>query len=241
MIEHPYPQGTDDWLEARRGVITASRAKDARDRDSKGKPSAKMLNYAMDTARERCGGKAAPVYQNAAMRMGSEEEQFAAIEYMARTGRALSEAFFITTDDRKFGLSLDRWVDREAAIEVKTMVSSATLFKAMVDGDISEYRDQCVFALWMLRLQWVDLCLWAPDLPNPLKVIRITRDEAEIQRLEDDMVAFDRLVCQYEASLRKAMGTEPAAAPPWEAPAAPTPAASPAPTVAPGAIPAPAF
>lgn len=241
MIEHPYPQGTDEWLEARRGVITASRAKDARDRDSKGKPSAKMLNYAMDTARERCGGKAAPVYQNAAMRMGSEEEQFAAIEYMARTGRALSEAFFITTDDRKFGLSLDRWVDREAAIEVKTMVSSATLFKAMVDGDISEYRDQCVFALWMLRLQWVDLCLWAPDLPNPLKVIRITRDEAEIQRLEDDMVAFDRLVCQYEASLRKAMGAEPAAVPPWEAPAAPTPAASPAPTVAPGAIPAPAF
>ena len=241
MIEHPYPQGTDEWLEARRGVITASRAKDARDRDSKGKPSAKMLNYAMDTARERCGGKAAPVYQNAAMRMGSEEEQFAAIEYMARTGRALSEAFFITTDDRKFGLSLDRWVDREAAIEVKTMVSSATLFKAMVEGDISEYRDQCVFALWVLRLQWVDLCLWAPDLPNPLKVIRITRDEAEIQRLEDDMVAFDRLVCQYEASLRKAMGTEPAAAPPWEAPAAPTPAASPAPTVAPGAIPAPAF
>ena len=241
MIEHPYPQGTDDWLEARRGVITASRAKDARDRDSKGKPSAKMLNYAMDTARERCGGKAAPVYQNAAMRMGSEEEQFAAIEYMARTGRALSEAFFITTDDRKFGLSLDRWVDREAAIEVKTMVSSATLFKAMVDGDISEYRDQCVFALWVLRLQWVDLCLWAPDLPNPLKVIRITRDEAEIQRLEDDMVAFDRLVCQYEASLRKAMGTEPAAAPPWGATATPTPAASPAPTVAPGAIPAPAF
>ncbi len=241
MIYHDAPQGSDTWLEARRGVITASRAKDARDRDSKGKPSAKMLNYAMDTARERCGGKAAPVYQNAAMRMGSEEEQFAAIEYMARTGRALSEAFFITTDDRKFGLSLDRWVDREAAIEVKTMVSSATLFKAMVEGDISEYRDQCVFALWMLRLQWVDLCLWAPDLPNPLKVIRITRDEAEIQRLEDDMVAFDRLVCQYEASLRKAMGTEPAAAPPWEAPAAPTPAASPAPTVAPGAIPAPAF
>ena len=245
MIEHPYPQGTDDWLEARRGVITASRAKDARDRDSKGKPSAKMLNYAMDTARERCGGKAAPVYQNAAMRMGSEEEQFAAIEYMARTGCALSEAFFITTDDRKFGLSLDRWVNAEAAIEVKTMVSSATLFKAMVDGDISEYRDQCVFALWVLRLQWVDLCLWAPDLPNPLKVIRITRDEAEIQRLEDDMVAFDRLVCQYEASLRKAMGTEPATTPPWGPTATPakatTPAAVPAPTVAPGAVPAPAF
>lgn len=241
MIEHPYPQGTDEWLEARRGVITASRAKDARDRDSKGKPSAKMLNYAMDTARERCGGKAAPVYQNAAMRMGSEEEQFAAIEYMARTGRALSEAFFTTTDDRKFGMSLDRWVEgRRRALEVKTMVSSSTLFRAMVEGDISEYRDQCLFGLWHFTLDCMDLGLWCPDL-SFLHIVTIRRDEDEIQQLEDDMVAFDRLVCQYEASLRKAMGTEPAAAPPWEAPAAPTPAASPAPTVAPGAIPAPAF
>jgi len=204
VIEHPYPQGTDDWLEARRGVITASRAKDARDRDSKGKPSAKMLNYAMDTARERCGGKAAPVYQNAAMRMGSEEEQFAAIEYMARTGRALSEAFFITTDDRKFGLSLDRWVDREAAIEVKTMVSSATLFKAMVDGDISEYRDQCLFAIWLLVLEWIDLVLWCPDL-QAMHVVRIHRDEAAIEALEDDLMAFERMVSEYEAALRKAM------------------------------------
>lgn len=241
-IEHPYPQGSDDWLEARRGVITASRAKDARERDSKGKPSAKMLNYAMDVARERCGGKAAPVYQNAAMRMGSEEEQFAAIEYVARTGRMVSEAYFITTDDRKFGISLDRWVDREAAIEVKTMVSSATLFKAMVHGDISEYRDQCLFALWMLRLQWVDLCLWAPDLPNPLLVVRINRDENEIQRLEDDMVAFDRLVSQYEADLRKALNLPGAtAAPPAVGNVCPIPAAVQANTIAAGAVPAAAF
>ena len=110
MIEHPHPQGSQAWLDARMGVITASRAKDARDRDTKGRPSAKMLGYAMDVARERCGGKAAPIYQNAAMRMGSEEEQFAAIEYMARTGLQLDEAYFMTTDDGKFGVSLDRWV-----------------------------------------------------------------------------------------------------------------------------------
>lgn len=218
MIEHPHPQGSEAWLEARRGVITASRAKDARDRDSKGKPSAKMLGYAMDTARERCGGKVAPVYQNAAMRMGSEEEQFAAIEYMARTGRTLKEAFFITTDDGKFGISLDRWVNDEAAIEVKTMVSSQMLFKAMVDGDISEYRDQCVFGLWMLRLKWIDLCLWAPDLPSPLQVIRIERNEDEIQALEDDLIAFDKLVSEYEAKLRKKLDPAVNAAigtPPW--------------------------
>lgn len=218
MIEHPYPQGSDEWLECRRGVITGSRAKDARDRDAKGKPSAKMLGYAMDVARERCGGRAAPVFVNAAMRMGNEEEQFAAIEYVARTGRTVEEAYFITTDDGKFGLSLDRWVTRRAAIEVKTLVSSATLFKAMVDGDIGEYRDQCLFAMWMLALDWVDLCLWAPDLPNPLHVIRIDRDEAAVQRLEDDMVAFEALVTQYETKLRAKMGHIDEGAP-WDEPA----------------------
>ena len=235
MIQHPHPQGSDAWLEARRGVITASRAKDARDRDSKGKPGAKMLGYAMDIARERCGGKAAPVYQNAAMRMGSEEEQFAAIEYMARTGASLTEAFFITTDDGKFGISLDRWVGDQAAIEVKTMVSSATLFKAVVEGDISEYRDQCMFGIWQLRLKWIDLCLWAPDLPNPLHVIRIERDEDEIQQLEDDLIVFEKLVSQYEAKLRAKLA--PAAnfsigTPPWigsEGPSTTTAPAAPAP------------
>jgi exodeoxyribonuclease (lambda-induced) len=231
MREHPFPQGSAEWIEARRGVITASRAKDARDRKKTGEPSDKMLTYAMDVARERCGGKAASVYVNAAMRTGQDEEPFAAIEYMAQTGRTVSEACFITTDDMKFGVSLDRWVEQEAAIEIKTMVSSATLFKAVVDGDISEYIDQCLFAMWVLRLQWIDLCLWAPDLPKPLHVVRINRDERLIQSLEDDMVAFDRLVSSYESRLRAKLA--PATTSPWTEDAAP--AAATAPTTKPAA------
>lgn len=229
MIEHPYPQGTAEWIEARRGVITASRARDALDFDKSGKPSSKRMGYAMDLARERCGGKAPDVWVNAAMRKGSEEEQFAAIEYIARTGTPLREAFFLTSPDRKFGISLDRWAGDEAALEIKTMVSSATLFKAMVDGDVSEYRMQCVFGLWLLRLQWVDLCLWAPDLPQPLKVIRIERDESEIDDLAKGLVEFDRLVCSLEAKLRAAMGDSASPAPigpPWDETPPPSPAAA---------------
>ncbi len=226
MIEHPHIQGTEEWLDARRGVITASRAKDARSFKKNGESSSERLAYAMDTARERLpGGRAAPVYQNAAMRMGSEEEQFAAIEYMARTGSELSEAYFITTPDRKFGASLDRWIGskRKEALEVKTMVSSATLFKAIVDGDISEYRDQCVFSMWLLVLDWIDLCLWCPDL-QLLHIVRITRDEAEIQRMEDDMLAFDKLVTQYETKLRaKLMPATPAQPAPSPQPTATAP------------------
>jgi hypothetical protein len=81
------------------------------------------------------------------------------------------------------------------------MVGSTTLFDALVGGDISEYRDQCLMAMWLLRLKWVDVVLWAPDL-SVLRVIRVNRDEAEIDAFAADMVAFDRLVENLRDKLR---------------------------------------
>lgn len=253
LIEHHAPQGSEAWLASRRGVITGSRAKDARDFKRNGESSDKRNGYAMDTARERVGGTVPSVFQNAAMRVGHEEEPFAAIAYFAETGMQLEEVGFITTPDGKFGCSLDRRVlDAKAAIEIKTMVSSATLFRAVVDGDVSDYRDQCLFALWMLSLDWIDLCLWSPDLPKQLHVVHIARDENELQRFEDDMLAFERLVSQYEAKLRAAMdvgGPEPVPPLPWEdlpgQPAAPATVPMvprpPAPRAAPAAVALPDF
>lgn len=214
MIEHTDPQGSAAWLEARLGVITGSRAKDARDRGRDGKPSAKMLGLAMDVAREREGGRAAPVFANGPMRTGQEEEPFGRIAYMAQTGNLVEEVGFFTTDDRKFGQSLDGRVLPRGAIEIKTMVSSATLFKAFVGSDISEYRDQCLFALWMFSLDWIDLCLWAPDLQR-LEVIRIERDEDEIQKLEDDLIVFEKMVSGYQAQLRAKLASPAETEAPW--------------------------
>lgn len=207
-------QGSAQWLEARRGCVTASRFRDARDKLKSGAPSAKALLYAQDKARERVGGKAPEVYANAAMRIGTEQEPFARMAYEEATGRIVTEVGFARTEDGRFGCSVDGRVDSDGMVEIKTLVSSDTLYRAMVDGDVSEYRDQCNGALWLLGLQWVDLCLWAPDLPShQLSIIRIERDDDEIERLEADLIAFERLVSQYEAKLRALM--QPAAIPPW--------------------------
>lgn len=85
------------------------------------------------------------------------------------------------------------------------MVSSDTLFTAVVDGDISAYRDQCIGALWLTGRKWCDLTLWAPDLVGigrDMTVIRIERDEAEIGALQDDLLAFWRRVQALELRLR---------------------------------------
>lgn len=204
-------QGSEEWLTARRGKITGSRFKDARDKLKGGQPSKACLGYAMDIARERIGGSAPPKFQNAAMRTGTEQEPFARAMYEARTGHMVDEAGFYLSDDAVFGLSPDGLIDDDGVLEIKTMVSSDTLFTAVADGDVSDYMDQCLGYLWLLGRQWVDLVLWAPDL-NHMVIKRITRDEDAIEALEADLMAFARLVTQYETTLRTAIQstTEPA-------------------------------
>lgn len=205
MIHHTHEQGSPEWLQARKGCITGSRFKDAREKLAKGGHSKACLQYAMDTARERCGGTVPPKFQNAAMRTGTEQEPLARMHYEAMTGNLVQEVGFITTDDGLFGLSPDGLIGDDGVLEVKTMVSSDTLFTAVADGDISAYIDQCNGYLWLLGRQWVDLCLWAPDLESlglHCTIRRIHRDEAAIEALESDLMAFAKLVKEYEAKLK---------------------------------------
>lgn len=207
MIVYTDPQGTGAWLEARRGVITGSRCRDARDKLKSGQPSKASTLYAMDTARERCGGRVLPTYANAAMRMGTEQEPLARAAYETETGRVAIEAGFITTDDGRFGVSVDGLVDTHGMVEIKTMVSSDTLFTAVVQRDLSAYIDQINMALWLLGRKWCDLILWAPDLEaigRHITIIRIDRDDNAIDALESDLLAFDRVVEGYRKQLEQA-------------------------------------
>lgn len=200
-------QGSEAWLESRRGVITGSRFKDARDRLKNGAPSKACLDYARDLARERCGGVAPARFQNAAMRTGVEQEPVARAMYEARTGYMVDEFGFYMTDDGLFGLSPDGLIDADGVVEIKTMVSSDTLFTAVADGDLSAYMDQCLGYLWLLGRQWVDLVLWAPDLDH-MVIHRIERNEDAIEKLEADMVAFAAIVAANEKALRAVLHKE---------------------------------
>ena len=207
MKHYDFEQGTPEWLEARKGVITGSKFRDARDRLKNGNPSSKAILYAQDVARERCGGTAEKVFQNAAMRIGSEQEQFANAAYEARTGKLVEPVGFFKTDDGMFGLSPDGLIDDDGVLEIKTMVGSSTLFTAVADGDISAYQDQCDGYLWLLGRQWVDLVLWAPDMADlglDMVIHRITRNEERMEKLEADLMAFSLTVRTYESALRKA-------------------------------------
>ena len=228
------PQGTLEWLSARRGLITGSMAKVARETKKDGSPTSAAITYAKDTARARAGaGDGEPVFVNAAMRFGTEQEPIARMAYELHTGSMVDAAGFISTPDRKFGVSIDGLVldvpGERGGIEIKTIVSSNVLFDAMVDGDISAYMDQVSMNTWAWHLDWIDLCLWAPDLPAEdarLTVIRIHRNQAHIDTLLADLVEFDKLVGAYANKLRRYMSNNDksiTATPPWGDASEPTP------------------
>lgn len=259
------PQGTQEWLDARVGVITASRARDARDKlqllderqakyvaaimsgndeataltiaGYKNKPSSEAIRqaldgaplwrfsdkakaYAMDVARQRVGGTVVDIFTSKEMRIGTAEEVPGRVWFEDKTGLMVEQVGFAYTEDKKFGASVDGLIEPDAAWENKVMVSSSTLFRAVIDGDITEYRDQCLFQMWLLSKKRVHLQLYVYDLPELSRIFVIERDEDEIQALEDDMVQFDALVESFVSVLTKRLT---GAVPPWEdaVPAAP--------------------
>lgn len=204
LIIHTAEQGTPEWLEARKGVITGSRFRDCREKLKSGTPAKKSIDYAKDVAREREGGEPLQAFSNSAMRLGTEQEPYARMLYERKTGHIVEEAGLITTVDRLFGVSVDGLVGDDGLIEIKTMVNSDTLFTAFVDGDVSNYLDQCNGALWLLGRKWIDLVLWAHDLQK-MKIIRIERNEDAIEELEADLVEFERTVTHHQKSLQLAL------------------------------------
>lgn len=206
-------QGSDLWLSLRAGKTTASRCKDARDRLKNGNPSAKMTGYAAQVAVERIAGKPIDqVFENWQMREGHKQEPEARIAYEALTGNLVEEVGAIATDDDAFLYSPDGIVGTDGLIEIKSLFSADRMVNIVGGGDVSDFIDQCNFGLWLTGRQWIDLCIWVPSLAPiglELTIHHITRDEAAIEALEADLMAFSKLVAEFEHKLRSKAKSNP--------------------------------
>ena len=200
-----FEQGSPEWKQARAGKVTASRAKDARDRLKSGAASGKQIAYACQVALERVSHQPADAtFENWQMREGHVQEPIARAAYERRTGNLVDEVGAFATDDDLFLYSPDGLIDGDGLLEVKTLFSPERIMTIVGNGDVSDFIDQCMFGLWLTGRQWIDLVVWVPSLEH-MAVKRITRDEDRIEALESDLMAFARLVTQYETTLRAAL------------------------------------
>lgn len=209
------PQGSQAWLDARSGVITASRFSDARAKLTRagkngkaGDPAAKAIEYAWQVALERIAGEpVSPAFETWQMRRGTELEPEARMTYEAATGLLASEKGLILTDDRAFGYSSDGQVGDDGLIEIKCPANCQKIGDTWSDPDnaVAEYIDQIQGGLWITGREWCDFimyCPWLEPVGKELFRQRIERDEAYIASLEADLFEFRRLVDRYETMLR---------------------------------------
>lgn len=200
-----FEQGSPEWKQARAGKVTASRAKDARDRLKSGAPSGKQIAYACQVALERVSHQPADAtFENWQMREGHVQEPIARTAYERRTGNLVDEVGAFATDDDLFLYSPDGLIDDDGLLEVKSLFSPERIMTIVGNGDTSDFEDQCMFGLWLTGRQWIDLVVWVPSLEH-MVIKRIHRNEEAIEALESDLMDFARTVKKYETTLRDAI------------------------------------
>lgn len=206
MILIECEQGSQEWLQARAGVITGSEFRTACDRLRNGNRSTGSIRYAAEVAIERISGEPfGERFQTWAMRRGKEMEPIARMEYESRTGYVASESGIVLSDDRKFGYSTDGLVDDIGLIEIKCLLDPERLIAIWRDHDLSDYMHQMQGGLWLTGRKWVDFVMYAPQLAPVGKQLyhrRIMRDEKFILLLERELQEFAALVEENELTLR---------------------------------------
>ncbi len=172
-------QGSEQWFEHHRGILTAS------DFDKVIQPK-KMLPSASidDMICQKIGELATPGtlmpqgYVSAAMLNGIQLEPEARNFYEMERGIEVQQVGICLTDDGRFGASPDALCGESGALELKCPTAK-THVRYLLDGVLpSDYKAQVHGELIVTGRSWVDFMSYFPGL-DPF-IVRVTPDEFTI-------------------------------------------------------------
>lgn len=191
MTEHE--QGTVAWLQARAGHCTASRFADVLAKVRAGE-AATRRDYRWQLVTERITGQPCRQYESAAMRRGKELEPHARMAYEAETGNLVDEVGFILHPVVTWaGCSPDGLIGDDGGVEIKCPDNPVIHVQTLSGGMPTEHLPQVQGCMWITGRSWWDFASYHPDMPDErmrLYVERITRDEAYMTALNDEVHAF---------------------------------------------------
>ena len=185
-------QGSDEWLQARAGRVTASRVADLMAKTKSG-PSASRVNYMAQLISERLTGQPAESFTNAAMRHGTETEPEARAAYEMLTGADVVEVGFIphpTIDG--FGASPDGLVGDDGLIEIKCPNTATHIETLLAEKVPSKYNTQMQVQMLCTDRQWCDFISYDPRLPGDMRIWiqRVHRDDVFCAQIVAEVTKF---------------------------------------------------
>lgn len=184
-------QRTPEWFTARLGKVTASRVADVVAKTKTGYSSSRA-NYMAELVCEILTGTKQEAFTNAAMQWGNEQEPLARDAYSAYVGELVEEVGFIVHPTiEQSGASPDGHV-AEGMVEIKCPNTATHIETLLAKKPAGKYVTQMQWQMACTGRPWCDFVSFDPRMPEHLQlfVTRIQRDDAEIQRLEDEVRSF---------------------------------------------------
>ncbi|UPT53164.1 putative endonuclease [Synechococcus phage Ssp-JY42] len=162
-------QGTQEWLEARRGILTASEMKKIITPKLKVADSADSRAHVYEIAAQRITGHVEETFISYDMMRGQEEETDARDHYVKHYA-PVDHVGFITNDRWGFtlGYSPDGLVGEIGLIEAKSRKQRFQV-ETIVKGEVpSEHIIQCQSALLISEREWLHFLSYSGGLPMDL-------------------------------------------------------------------------
>jgi hypothetical protein len=206
LVIHPdLVQGSDEWLDQRRGIVTASvvgkliTPKTIRPADN---PESRSLTTLL--AAERITGWTEPTYMSDDMLRGLDDEPRARGHY-AKHYAPVTEAGFITEDRWGFiiGYSPDGLVGDDGLIECKSRRAKIQLATILADEVPLENMAQLQCGLLVTGRQWIDYVSYSGGMPMYVK--RIEPDEKWHTAIVDAVQAFEENAAEMISVYREAV------------------------------------
>mgnify|MGYP003332712061 FL=1 len=182
-------QGTPEWLKARLGCLTASRANDA----CAAETTAAYQNYLWQLVAERETQIVEESYVNADMQRGTEKEPIARAAYEAHTRTFVTQTgFWLHPEIPFFGASPDGLVGDEGLIEIKCPRTSTHLRYRSENKVPTTYKRQMMCQLLCTGRKWVDFVSFDDRVreSKQLFIIRFEPKQKEIDEMLEKLQAF---------------------------------------------------
>ena len=197
-------QGSQEWLLARCGKVTASRVADIMAKTKSGY-SASRGNYMAELVCERLTGVPTDTFKSAAMEWGTAQEPHARAAYEAVGGVLVEEVGFVPHPSiPDAGASPDGLVGAVGLIEIKCPYT-ATHIETLLSGKVPDrYNTQMQWQMACTGRTWCDYVSYDPRMPENMRLFlaRVFRDQSAILAMETEVLTFIHELTDKVAALK---------------------------------------
>jgi exodeoxyribonuclease (lambda-induced) len=179
-------QGSQEWLQLRLGIATASNFKKII--TSTGAESKSLKDYAFELASDSLLIEPEASFQSEAMTRGNELEEEARSYYSFVNDVKIDQVTFIRKDE--IGYSPDGLISDNGLIEIKCPLKKNHL-KYLIDNKLpTEYKSQVQGGLHISEREYCDFISYHPLFKDDKKmfVVRVYRDEEYIKKLSELLI-----------------------------------------------------